>query len=99
MSRFFDDLPFVHHAGPEATDPLALRFYDAERMVLGRRMEDWLRPAVAYWPSFVGNGLDPFGAPPHERPWFTGEPMQAALTKAEAAFAFMERLGLPFFCF
>jgi xylose isomerase len=99
MSSFFDDLPFVHYAGPEATSPLALRFYDAERIVLGRRMEDWLRPAVAYWHSFVGNGLDPFGAPTHERPWFAGEPMQAAFTKAEAAFTFMERLGLPFFCF
>lgn len=99
MSSFFDDLPFVRYAGPEASDPFALRFYDADRMVLGRRMEDWLRPAVAYWHSFVGNGLDPFGAPTHERPWFSGEPMQAAMTKAEAAFAFLERLGLPFFCF
>jgi xylose isomerase len=99
MSSFFDDLPPVRFAGPEATDPFALRFYDKDRAVLGRRMEDWLRPAVAYWHSFVGNGLDPFGAPTHERPWFAGDPMQAALAKAEAAFAFMERLGLPFFCF
>jgi xylose isomerase len=99
MTSFFDNLPSVRYGGPEATDPFSLRFYDAGRMVLGRSMEDWLRPAVAYWHSFVGNGLDPFGAPTHERPWFAGDPMQAALAKADAAFAFLERLGLPFFCF
>ena len=68
-------------------------------MVLDRSMEDWLRPAVAYWHSFVANGADPFGAPTHVRPWFDGEPLPAALSKADAAFAFLERLGLPFFCF
>ncbi len=95
----FDYLPDVRFEGPDATGPFALRYYDRGRMVLGRSMEDWLRPAVAYWHSFVANGLDPFGAPTQERPWFSGEPMAAALQKADAAFAFLERLGLPFFCF
>ena len=99
MSDPFDGLPQVRYAGPDAEDPLALRWYDADRIVLGRRMADWLRPAVAYWHSFVGNGLDPFGAPTQERPWFHGDPEEAALRKAGAAFTFMERLGLPFFCF
>ena len=85
--------------GLDATDPFALRYYDKTRMVLGRTMEDWLRPAVAYWHSFVANGSDPFGAPTQVRPWFKGEPLPAALQKADAAFAFLERLGLPFFCF
>jgi xylose isomerase len=95
----FDHLPHVRFGGPEASDPFTLRHYDKDRLVLGRRMEDWLRPAVAYWHSFVASGLDPFGAPTHERPWFSGEPLPAAMMKADAAFAFMERLGLPFFCF
>jgi xylose isomerase len=95
----FDHLPHVRFGGPDATDPLALRYYEKDRAVLGRRMEDWLRPSVAYWHSFVANGLDPFGAPTQDRPWFHGEPLQAAMLKADAAFAFMERLGLPFFCF
>ncbi|MBO1075191.1 xylose isomerase [Roseomonas marmotae] len=99
MSTIFDRLPHIRYAGPEATDPFALRYYDAKRVVLGRSMEDWLRPAVAYWHSFVGNGLDPFGAPTHQRPWFSGDPVQAAHQKAEAAFVFLEKLGLPFFCF
>ena len=95
----FDHLPYVRFGGPDASDPLALRYYDKDRMVLGRRMEDWLRPSVAYWHSFTASGLDPFGAPTHQRPWFQGEPLAAAIEKADAAFAFMERLGLPFFCF
>ena len=95
----FDHLPHVRFEGAAATSPFALRHYDKNRLVLGRRMEDWLRPAVAYWHSFVANGQDPFGAPTHDRPWFHGDPEAAAFTKADAAFAFMERLGLPFFCF
>jgi xylose isomerase len=95
----FDHLPHVRFGGLEATDPFTLRYYDKDRLVLGRRMEDWLRPAVAYWHSFVASGLDPFGAPTQARPWLSGEPLPAAVMKADAAFAFMERLGLPFFCF
>jgi len=96
----FDHLPHVRYAGPDATDPFALRWYDPQRQVLGRSMADWLRPSVAYWHSFVGTGADPFGAPTLPRPWFDiADPMEAARQKAEAAFAFMERLGLPFFCF
>ncbi|MFC0410120.1 xylose isomerase [Roseomonas elaeocarpi] len=99
MSTFFDALPTVRFEGPDSSNPFALRYYEAQRLVLGRSMEDWLRPAVAYWHSFVGNGLDPFGAPTHGRPWFSGDAMESALNKADAAFAFLERLGMPFFCF
>ncbi len=73
MTTIFDHLPHVHFAGPETTDPLAFRTYDKDRIVAGRRMEDWLRPAVAYWHSFGYAGADPFGLPTFERPWFHGE--------------------------
>lgn len=100
MSTAFDHLPHLRYAGPDATEPFALRHYDAGRLVLGRTMAEWLRPSVAYWHSFVGTGADPFGAPTMDRPWFgASDPMEGARMKADAAFAFMERLGLPFFCF
>ena len=67
----FDHLPHVRFGGPDATDPLALRYYEKDRAVLGRRMEDWLRPSVAYWHSFVANGLDPFGLLRWTGPGFT----------------------------
>ena len=63
-------------------------------------MVEWVRPAVAYWHSFCGTGADPFGAPSFDWPWFrAADPMKGARQKAEAAFAFIERLGVPFFCF
>jgi xylose isomerase len=99
MSTIFDSFPNIRYAGPESTEELAYHVYDLNRQVLGRPMVEWLRPAVAYWHSFVMNGADPFGAPTIDRPWFHGELMAAARAKADAAFAFMERLGLPFFCF
>jgi len=99
MSTIFDSFPKIRYAGPESTEELVYRYYDPDRPVLGRPMVEWLRPAVAYWHSFVMNGADPFGAPTIDRPWVRGEPMEAARAKADAAFAFLERLGLPYFCF
>lgn len=99
MTGYFDALPFFRFAGLDSTDPFALRYYEADRLVLGRPMADWLHPSVAYWRSFAANGADPFGAPTFDRPWFQGDPMDAAMQKTDTAFAFMERLGLPFFCF
>ncbi len=96
----FDHLPRIQFAGPQTKELLAYRYYEPERHVLGRRMVDWLRPAVAYWHTFCGTGLDPFGAMTLNRPWFEAtDPLEASRLKAEAAFSFMERLGVPFFCF
>jgi xylose isomerase len=92
----FDPVPFAGEGGGAA---LAYRHYHPDRMVLGRRMVDWLRPAVAYWHTLCWTGLDPFGQPTIDRPWHHGEPVQAAIAKAHAAFAFMQRLKMPFFCF
>jgi xylose isomerase len=70
-------------------------------MVLGKRMEDHLRIAVCYWHSFNWPGSDVFGAGTLDRPWLsgTGDPMDAARQKMDAAFEFVTKLGVPFFCF
>jgi xylose isomerase len=67
-------------------------------MLLGRRMEDHLRFAVAWWHSLAWPGTDPFGGPTFERPW-AGDTMAAARAKADAAFDLFAILGVPFFCF
>ena len=67
-------------------------------MVLGKRLEDHLRFAVAYWHSFVWPGGDPFGGQTFERPWF-GETMDKAKLKADVAFEMFSLLGAPFYCF
>ena len=101
MSTYFDATPALRFAGPASTEPLAFRWYDRDRPVLGKRMEDQLRFAVCYWHSFCWNGFDPFGHDgTFERPWQRiADPMAAARAKADAAFDFFARLGAPFYCF
>jgi xylose isomerase len=101
MTDFFAEIPPIRYQGPEGDDPLAFRFYDKDRVVLGKRMEEQLRFAVCYWHSFVWNGFDPFGYDgTFRRPWFeTGDALSQARLKAEVAFDFFSRLGVPFFTF
>jgi xylose isomerase len=97
-TAFFDRDEPIAFEGPDSTSPLAFRYYDPNRMVLGKRMEDHLRFAAAYWHSFAWPGGDPFGGPTFERPWF-GDTMDHARLKAEVAFDMFRLLGVPFFCF
>ncbi len=101
MTDFFADVPPVRYQGPESDDPLSFRYYDKDRIVLGKRMEEQLRFAVCYWHSFVWNGFDPFGYDgTFRRPWFeAGDPLAQARLKAEVAFDFFSRLGVPYFSF
>ena len=98
---FFEGVERVRYEGPQTENPLAFRFYDADRVVLGRRMEDQLRFAVCYWHSFSWPGSDVFGAGTFGRPWLEagGDAMAQARRKLEVAFEFFEKLGAPFFCF
>ncbi len=102
-TRFFGDIAPIRYEGPESTNPFAFRWYDPDRTVLGKRMEEHLRFAVAYWHSFCGTGIDPFGGDTFIRPWFEsqfkGDPMDAARLKADVAFELFDILGIPFFCF
>ena len=85
---------------PDEAEPFAYRWYDKDRPVLGRRMEDQLRFAACYWHSFVGAGTDPFGDATFGRPWHAaGDPMQQALDKADVAFDLFRVLDVPFFTF
>ena len=95
---FFGDIAKIKYEGPESTNPLAFRYYNPDEIVAGKRMEDHLRFAVAYWHTFVWPGGDPFGGQTFERPWFE-DTMQAAKLKADVAFEFFQLLGVPFYCF
>jgi xylose isomerase len=98
---YFIDLPRIAYEGPDSTNPLAYRWYDADRIVGGKTMREQLRFAVCYWHSFCWNGFDPFGYDgTFGRPWHAiADPMAAAKQKADEAFTFMSKLGLPFYCF
>jgi xylose isomerase len=99
MSIFSAIAP-IRFEGPHSVNPLAFHYYDRDRLVLGKRMEDQLRLAVCYWHSFCWPGSDVFGAGTLNRPWLAG-PMSAqrAEEKLDAAFDFFERLGVPYFTF
>jgi xylose isomerase len=99
MSLFSSVEP-VRFAGPDAQSEFAYRVYDKDRVVLGKRMEDWLKPAVCYWHSFNWPGADIFGGGTLTRPWLGPHVTQAmADTKLEAAFDFFTRLGVRYFTF
>ncbi len=99
MTDFFSDIPKITYEGPGTENEFAFRHYDPDEMVMGKRMEDHLRFAVAYWHSFAWEGGDPFGGRTFDRPWYPQDSMEMARLKADAAFEMFERLGQPFFCF
>ncbi len=100
---FFGDIAKIQYEGPDSANPLAYRFYDRDEVVMGKRMEDHLRFAIAYWHSFAWPGGDPFGGQTFDRPWFPkaggSDTMDLARLKADVAFEMFSALGTPFFCF
>jgi len=99
MSLFSTVEP-VRFEGPDTRNEFAYRVYDRDRVVLGKRMEEWLKVAVCYWHSFNWPGQDIFGGGTLPRPWLgTTISQEMADTKLEAAFDFFKRLGVPYFCF
>lgn len=99
-TSIFGNFDTVRYEGLESRNPLAFRWYEAERIVQGRPLKDHLRYAVAYWHSLAMNGSDPFGSATIDRPWMqVGDPMQAARVKADAAFDLFRVLGVPFYTF
>ena len=97
MTDFFNGLEKVRYEGLDG-GPLAYRHYNPDEVVMGKRLEDHLRFAVAWWHSFAWPGGDPFGGPTFERPWF-GDTMDLARMKADVAFELFDILGQPYFCF
>ncbi len=95
---FFGNQQPIRYEGADSETALAYRWYDPDRLVLGKRLEDHLRFSVAYWHSFAWPGTDPFGGPTFQRPWF-GDDMEAARLKADVAFEMFDILGVPFFAF
>ncbi|WP_108461799.1 xylose isomerase [Devosia naphthalenivorans] len=98
MTDFFKGISPVKFEGAESANPLAYRHYNKDEMVLGKRMEDHIRPGVAYWHTFAYEGGDPFGGRTFDRPWWD-KAMDGARLKADVAFELFDLLDVPFFCF
>src|SRR5690606_31136479 len=97
---YFEHIQPIRYEGPDTANPLAYRYYDSKRVVLGKTMEQQLRPAVCYWHTFAWAGADVFGAGTFDRPWHApGDPLERAKQKLKNAFEFFDKLGVPFFTF
>ena len=95
----FSEVGPIKYEGPDSTNPLAYKVYDKDRVVLGKKLGEWLRLTVAYWHSFSSYGSDMFGGGTWSRPWAGGVTQELAVQRADAAFDFCTRLGTPFFAF
>ena len=100
QKEFFKGISQIKYEGTGSDNPLAFRWYDENKVVAGKTMKEYLRFAVAYWHSFCGSGADPFGEPTHLFPWNEkSDAVERAKDKADAAFEFITKLGLPYYCF
>jgi len=98
--EFFKGIEKIKYEGTASHNPLAFRWYNENQLVAGKTMKEHFRFACAYWHSFCGSGADPFGEPTHLFEWDTkSDPIERAKDKADAAFEFMTKLGVPYYCF
>ena len=98
--EFFKKIPQIKYEGPKSDNPLAFRWYDENKKIAGTTMKEFFKFACAYWHSFVNNGSDPFGEGTHTFPWNEKEdPVKRAKDKMDAAFEFITKMGMPYFCF
>ncbi|WP_207427535.1 xylose isomerase [Pedobacter sp. SYSU D00535] len=99
-TEFFKGIGQIKFEGLESDNPLAFRWYDENRVVAGKTLKDHFKFACAYWHSFCGNGSDPFGGPTHIFPWDKkSDPIERAKDKMDAAFEFITKMNLPYYCF
>jgi xylose isomerase len=97
--EYFPGIGKISYEGSGSKNPLAFKYYDAEKIIHSKKMKDWLRFAIAYWHSFGADGSDPFGTGSHIFPWNSSDdPMQNAKNKADGAFEFFTKIGAPYYC-
>ena len=98
--EYFEGIPQIQFEGLESDNPLAFRWYDENKVVAGKTLKEHLKFACSYWHSFNGDGSDPFGGPTHIFPWNQKtEVVERAKDKMDAAFEFITKMNLPYYCF
>jgi len=98
--QYFKNIPEIKYEGLKSDNPFAFRWYDENKKIAGKTMKEFFKFACAYWHSFNGSGADPFGEPTHIFPWNEKEdPIKRAKDKMDAAFEFITKMGMPYYCF
>jgi xylose isomerase len=99
-TEFFKGIGQIQYEGPESDNPLAYRWYDENKVVAGKTLKEHFKFSVAYWHSFNANGSDPFGGPTMNFPWDeSSDVIERAKAKMDAAFEFITKMGMPYYCF
>ncbi|MDR0658171.1 MAG: xylose isomerase [Mediterranea sp.] len=98
--EFFPGVGKIKFEGKESKNPMAFRYYDPEKEIMGKKMKDWLKFSMAWWHTLCAEGGDPFGGGTRSFPWKTSpDRMQAAKDKMDAGFEFMQKTGIGYYCF
>ena len=98
--EYFAGIGKIKFEGKESKNPLAFRYYDAEKVVAGKKMKDWLKFAMAWWHTLCAEGGDQFGGGTKAFPWAKGaNAVEIAKQKVDAGFEFMQKIGIEYFCF
>ncbi len=100
MAEIFKNIPKIRYEGASSTNPLAFKYYDPDRIILGKPMKEHLPFAMAWWHNLCATGADMFGAGTADKSFgvVTGT-MEHAKAKVDAGFEFMDKLGIEYFCF
>ena len=97
---YFENIDTIKYEGRESNNPLAFKWYDENRVVAGKTLKEHLRFSMAYWHTLCNTGGDPFGPGTETHSWDSSEDViQRAKDKMDAAFEFMSKLGIPYYCF
>ena len=100
VKEYFPEIGKIKFEGKDSRNPLAYRYYDAEKVILGKPMKEWLKFAMAWWHTLCAEGGDQFGTGTKTFPWNQGEDgMSIAKQKVDAGFEIMQKLGIEYFCF
>ncbi len=98
--EFFPGIGKIQFEGKESRNPMAFRYYDAKKVVLGKTMAEWLKFSMAWWHTLCAEGADQFGGGTKTFPWNGAScPIQAAKDKVDAGFEFMQKMGIEYYCF
>ena len=98
--EFFPGIGKIQFEGKESKNPMAFRYYDANKVVLGKTMAEWLKFSMAWWHTLCAEGADQFGGGTKTFPWNGAAcPIQVAKDKVDAGFEFMQKIGIEYYCF
>ena len=98
--EYFPGIGKIKFEGKESRNPLSFRYYDPEKVIMGKKMKDWLRFSMAWWHTLCAEGGDQFGGGTKTFPWNeASDPLEAAKDKMDAGFEIMQKLGIEYYCF